>query len=65
MISSLIVAWIHGEDPSVNRFKSSFFRCCLIFTAFGCLSSLIAIIPGLKKYRCVNNEENNEKNENN
>jgi len=61
MISSLIVAWIHGEDPSVNRFKSSFFRCCLIFTAFGCLSSLIAIIPGLKRYRCV--DEKDEKNE--
>jgi len=51
MISSFLVASIDGEDPSVNRFKSSFFKCCLIFTAFGCLSSLVAIIPGMKKYQ--------------
>jgi len=57
-ISSLIVASIGGENPSVNRFKSSFFRCCLIFTVFGCLSSLVAIIPGMKRYQNIKKMKN-------
>jgi len=51
MVSSLIVALVDGDEPNVNRFNSSFFKCCLIFAAFGLLSSMVAIIPGLKRYR--------------
>ncbi|OUM63691.1 hypothetical protein PIROE2DRAFT_9700 [Piromyces sp. E2] len=51
MLSSFIVALVKGDEPHINRFNSSFFKCCLIFSIFGCLSSLVAIIPGMKRYQ--------------
>ena len=51
MISSSLVALLDGDEPNVNRYNSSFFKCCLIFSTFGILSSVVALIPGMKKYR--------------
>ncbi|ORX68861.1 MFS general substrate transporter [Anaeromyces robustus] len=51
MISSFFTALIHGDEPNVNRFNSPFFKCCLIFAIFGFISSFVALIPGMKKYR--------------
>jgi len=59
MISSFLVALLDGEEPNVNRFKSPFFKCCLIFTAFGFISSLVAIIPGLKRYQKIKERNKN------
>jgi len=56
MFSSFLVSLLDGEDPGVNRFKSSFFKCCLIFAVFGWASALVAIIPGMKKYRSLKNK---------
>ncbi|ORX48704.1 MFS general substrate transporter [Piromyces finnis] len=61
MLSSFIVSLIKGEEPNKNRFNSSFFKCCLIFTIFGCLSALVAIIPGMKKYQSKKNTNESEK----
>eukprot|EP00833_Pecoramyces_ruminatium_P010681 jgi/Orpsp1_1/1184713/evm.model.c7180000090675.1 len=51
MISSFIVSLIDGDEPNVNRFNSSFFKCCSIFTAVACISSFVALIPGMKRYQ--------------
>jgi len=55
MISSFIVSLVKGDEPNVNRFNSSFFKCCLIFSVFGFLSSVVALIPGMKKYQSKKN----------
>jgi hypothetical protein len=60
LISSFLVALVDGDEPNVNRFNSSFFKCCLIFAAFGLLSSVVAIIPGLKRYRREKDKQINQ-----
>jgi len=49
MISSSLVALLDGDEPNVNRYNSSFFKCCLIFSTFGILSSVVALIKEKKK----------------
>jgi len=51
MLSSFVTALMNGDEPNVNRFNSSFFKCFLIFAVFGYASSFVALIPGMKKYR--------------
>ena len=58
MLSSFIIALVKGDEPNVNRFNSPFFKCFIIFTVFGILSSLVAIIPGMKRYQSKNNTKN-------